>query len=449
MADREGKPNEEVWSRMGPHEEFLELCALAAAGGLTAKEQNRLQAHLAVCPGCREAMKQFEVVVDQGIPALSAELAGGIPEENSSFSVEKAETAFFKRLSEENAKGRQVSNELEPPSPSLRSVPPKNGLHGGMDRFHFWLPLAAVLVLCATLGILTYRMGIRSGAAVARLEQGSGVPSPESTSATVEAASHDRDAAFAQLAERDKAISDLRGQMATQSAEIAKLRSVQLEQQRAVQTSDEQKNELVQERDGLAQQLAAEQAALEGSEKKLTALEQRRSEDVMHAASLEATVAELSRAVNVQEHTTDQQKELLAHDRDIRDLMGARDLYVAEVYDVERKGGTQKPFGRVFYTKGKSLIFYAYDLNDAPEFQDASTFQAWGWRGPDRTKALNLGMFYEDNVSKKRWVLKFNDVKTLQQIDAVFVTVEPHGGSEKPSGKPLLFAYLKVNANHP
>ena len=39
--------------------------------------------------------------------------------------------------------------------------------------------------------------------------------------------------------------------------------------------------------------------------------------------------------------------------------------------------------------------------------------------------------------------------QTLQQIDAVFVTVEPHGGSEKPSGKPLLFAYLKVNANHP
>jgi hypothetical protein len=58
-------------------------------------------------------------------------------------------------------------------------------------------------------------------------------------------------------------------------------------------------------------------------------------------------------------------------------------------------------------------------------------------------------MFYEDNVSKKRWVLKFNDKKTLDQIDAVFVTVEPHGGSERPTGKPLLFAYLKVAANHP
>jgi predicted RNase H-like nuclease (RuvC/YqgF family) len=245
-------------------------------------------------------------------------------------------------------------------------------------------------------------MGIRSGVEVARREQGTGVRAPVPTEATVQAASRDRDAVFAKLAERDKAISDLRGQMGVQSAEITRLKAMQIEQQKAAQAGDEQKNELTQERDRLAQQLAAEQAAEQTSENKLTALEQRRSEDVVHAANLEATVAELSRAMKEQEHTTDQQKELLAHDRDIRDLMGARDLYVAEVYDVERKGETQKPFGRVFYTKGKSLIFYAYDLSDAPEFRVASTFQAWGWRGPDRTEALNLGMFYQDKVSKKR-----------------------------------------------
>jgi len=72
-----------------------------------------------------------------------------------------------------------------------------------------------------------------------------------------------------------------------------------------------------------------------------------------------------------------------------------------------------------------------------------------GRRGPDRSQALNLGIFYQDNATKKRWVLKFNDPKTLAQIDAVFVTVEPGSGSRKPSGKPLLFAYLKMDANHP
>ena len=29
------------------------------------------------------------------------------------------------------------------------------------------------------------------------------------------------------------------------------------------------------------------------------------------------------------------------------------------------------------------------------------------------------------------------------------VTLEPNGRSDKPSGKPLLFAYLRVDPNHP
>src|SRR5207245_5461312 len=98
-------------------------------------------------------------------------------------------------------------------------------------------------------------------------------------------------------------------------------------------------------------------------------------------------------------------QELLEHDRDIRELMGARDLYMADVHDVS-KTGTDKTYGRVFYTKGKSLIFYAFDLDAQPGFQNAKSFQAWGRKGPDEQQALSLGIFYEDNVSKKRWVLK-------------------------------------------
>jgi hypothetical protein len=128
--------------------------------------------------------------------------------------------------------------------------------------------------------------------------------------------------------------------------------------------------------------------------------------------------------------------------------MGARDLYIAEVYDVERTGETKKAYGRVFYTKGKSLIFYAYDLDQQPGVKNASTFQAWGRRGPDRQQALNLGVFYVDDASKKRWVLRFDDPKALATIDAVFVTVEPNGGSQKPTNKSLLFASLHIDPNH-
>ncbi|HKF24929.1 MAG TPA: anti-sigma factor, partial [Candidatus Acidoferrum sp.] len=61
----------------------------------------------------------------------------------------------------------------------------------------------------------------------------------------------------------------------------------------------------------------------------------------------------------------------------------------------------------------------------------------------------NLGIFYEDNAAKKRWVLKANDPRALDDIDAVFVTIEPNGGSPSPSGKQLLFAYLRAKPNHP
>jgi hypothetical protein len=129
--------------------------------------------------------------------------------------------------------------------------------------------------------------------------------------------------------------------------------------------------------------------------------------------------------------------------------MGSRNLYIAEVYDVAKNGNTQRPFGRVFYTKGKSLIFYAYDLDQQPGLRGANAFQAWGRRGADQANAVNLGILYVDNAAKKRWVLKDDNPKTLANIDAVFVTVEPDGGSNHPSGKPLLFAYLRVEPNHP
>jgi Anti-sigma-K factor rskA len=182
---------------------------------------------------------------------------------------------------------------------------------------------------------------------------------------------------------------------------------------------------------------------------KLNSIAEQSSQDAKRAATLDAKVNELTNLLHQRDATVDQQQELLAHDRDIRELMGARDLYVAEVYDVARNGATQKPYGRVFYTKDKSLIFYAYDLDQQTVAKNASTFQVWGRRGPDREQAFPLGIFYQDNASKKRWVLKLDDPKLLAQIDAVFVTIEPNGGSRKPSGKPLLFAYLRVDPNHP
>jgi hypothetical protein len=71
-----------------------------------------------------------------------------------------------------------------------------------------------------------------------------------------------------------------------------------------------------------------------------------------------------------------------------------------------------------------------------------------GGRGADRQHTVSLRLLYKDDGHEKRWVLKSNDAKTISQIDAVFVMVEPEGGGAKSSRKPMLFIYLRLDPNH-
>jgi hypothetical protein len=215
-----------------------------------------------------------------------------------------------------------------------------------------------------------------------------------------------------------------------------------------LQSDQTDKQNLLEQRTELGQKLEAAQAESHVLGQQVASLNDQSADQRVQAKALGAKVDDLTRLLQDRDASLREQEELLAKDRDIREVMGARHLYMAEVYDTDENGATRKPYGRVFYTREKSLIFYAYDL-DQQGSNPARTFQAWGRRGPDFKQAVSLGVFYEDNASKKRWVLKSEDPKTLARIDAVFVTVEPHGGSDKPSGKPLLFAYLRVNPNHP
>ncbi|MFZ3333510.1 MAG: hypothetical protein WA197_22920 [Candidatus Acidiferrales bacterium] len=261
-------------------------------------------------------------------------------------------------------------------------------------------------------------------------------------------AGHERNDLRTQLAQRDRVISDLRREIQAQSASLGEMKSAQANFEKSIQEDESEKQQSAQDRATLAQKFANAQASLQKTQTEFDSLQRQRAQEESRADSLAAQVNDLHAQLRDREQTLNKQEDLLAHDRDVRELMGARDLYIAEIYNVALDG-TQKPYGRVFYTKGKSLIFYAYDLDQEAGVRNASTFQAWGQRGPDRRQALNLGIFYEDNTAKKRWVLKFDDPKMLEQIDAVFVTVEPSGGSHKPSGSPLLFTYLKIGPNHP
>ena len=76
------------------------------------------------------------------------------------------------------------------------------------------------------------------------------------------------------------------------------------------------------------------------------------------------------------------------------------------------------------------------------------SFQVWGKRGPAQGSTHSLGLFQIDDLKQKRWVLRFEDPQILAEIDSVFVTVEPPGGSAKPTGRQFLYAYLDTNPNH-
>src|SRR5579864_7316268 len=85
-------------SQSGPHDEFLELCAASTSGDLTDDEQKRLREHLAICASCRDALRQYESIVSNVIPAIAAgeEPRRSQPAETwSQEQQEQAENALF------------------------------------------------------------------------------------------------------------------------------------------------------------------------------------------------------------------------------------------------------------------------------------------------------------------------------------------------------------------
>ena len=198
-----------------------------------------------------------------------------------------------------------------------------------------------------------------------------------------------------------------------------------------------------------AEHLQLTEVAYRQASDELTRLRAARTNDAAALATQQTRIRELTNELQSRGDVVDRDMRLIAADRDIRELMGARNLHIVDVFDVDGKGKTNRPFGRVFYTEGKSLVFYAFDLGTDKVRKANASFQAWGQRETKTASARSLGIFYVDDQKQNRWVLKFDDPSVLAQIDAVFVTVEPSGGSTKPNGQKLLYAYLNATPNHP
>ena len=276
---------------MTPHEEFLELCAAATAGELNPDEQANLDAHLTECAECRQAMREFEIASRHGVAALASGLAPENAENDSSWSVEKAEEAFFKRLDKESVR-QSAAAEGDHEMSSNRG-----------QRFTYrpspirwremWTPFAAAVLLALALSIAAYRTGIKRGMDVAR----STPELPRGTASSLEEqvsdASHERAQLMAKLTAEDKVIADLRQQLSEQQKEVNAIKAAAGADRTGLK--GQQPNKMSSDADARREQeLAAAQTKLERLQRTIDTLTSQREELTSRAATLEAKVGELT-----------------------------------------------------------------------------------------------------------------------------------------------------------
>ncbi len=434
-------------TRITDHERFAELCALSTTGSLTAAEWTQLRRHLSDCPDCRELLANYRAVAHTGMAILAADMAATEQacDPDHLWSQEDAKHRVMSRIGERFA-GKAPEEPFQP-SPRL----------GAPDgSFRLWTAACVAIAVFALLGAFVgYRLGFRKGSGM----QASKTVQPFSDvilqQQMVDLLSR-RTTLENGLAEKSKLINELADRAKRQEEDLQALKNLNRTLNEKVEQLAQEKNQQGQnlasvskDRDLVSQRFQDAENSLKAVQNDLASLREQRQRDLLQSASVEAELAQVSTELRQRDEAIKQQQQFLASDRDIRELMGARQLYIADVFDVDGDGKAKRSFGRIFYTKSKSLVFYAFDLDHQPNVRDASIFQAWGRRGSDRARPLDMGILYMDSEANRRWVLKCDDPTLLAQIDAVFVTVEPKGGSRKPTTKPLLYAYLRGVPNHP
>jgi hypothetical protein len=159
MVNSGGEREAGKWSNMGPHDEFLELCAVSTSGDLTEEEQNKLKAHLVNCPECRQALKEFEGAVDIGMPLLASELTV-VPTQESG-SVQPSHAVLHAQESTSHG-----VTEPRPKRDPARAPEEKRGFAFAQRNGHartqlnwnyVWMPFAACVLLSIALWIYAYR----------------------------------------------------------------------------------------------------------------------------------------------------------------------------------------------------------------------------------------------------------------------------------------------------
>jgi hypothetical protein len=429
---------------MSKHEHYQEICAVASIGQASSAELAELQQHMASCTECRQRYSDFmEIGANQYAVTTKDDPELSASEADACIDSALLRERFFKRAESQGIVFSHAGTETTLPEPRVRFFTTKN-----------WPALAAraavAVFLAGAVALSGYYLGGR------RLQIAPVTHhSPESPStAQVDHNGQQLRSRLASLEAENLTLANelesLMSSYARASSAVARLQneSAATEKERSALLTD------IKERDAtidtMRKRVDESQAAVVSVRAELETVLDGRTEDQANLIESRVRVRDLTEQLAEKSNALEREKELLVAGRDVRELMASRNLHIVDVFDTDPKGKTRQAFGRIFLTEGKSLIFYAYDLND-PRVQSAGYhYRVWGKREGTSQGAKSLGIFYSDDKSQKRWVLQYDDPKVLQEIDSVFVTLEPPDGNPtQPKGDKLMYAYLRGQANHP
>lgn len=425
---------------MPEHNKFEELCALASVGELDGEELAALEAHMADCPACLGRYMEFlqlsalEYSQREHVPVLSPADAEAILDSPIS------RARFLKRAEEE---GCVFSREAV----QARGAVEKKGasvLAGSFGRTAGLIAAGALVVLSASL--FAYRLGTRHVTQVVVAER----PARPDAAAAMRtiyqeaqlraAERHNAELKF-EVEQVQRELNDGRDRLQRADASLKSANS-----DRQIWLSE--RTSMQQRVRDLQQQLAQVQNAQAAAQRNLVAAQQSARDAEASMIADQYTLNDLRQQLAEKTAALNREQDLMQAGREVRDVMAARNLHIVDVFDTDSKGRTRQAFGRVFFTEGKSLIFYAYDLNDSRVDKGNYQFRVWGNKEGDSHLVKSLGIFYADDHAQRRWVFKCNDPKVLNEIDSVFVTLE-RPGDARPRGQKLLEAYLRAAPNHP
>jgi hypothetical protein len=406
------------------HESYEILCGLAASGRASDDDLKQLSDHMAQCPDCREQLSDFV--------QLSAQV---LPLHGDTYKPQRVPSGMTKRF-RERARAEGIALDGSP-----RSV-----LNHRVVSRLAWSAVAAILVL---VGVFAFRNvhGLRGrgvdSETVARTVPNSTQKEPSDGSVT------EGNQQFAKIAELQRRLSSSEQDIARLKQRIVDLQHELGTAKSAQENASSRIISVESENANLRAGESAKSSQLADLERQLKEKQSTTAEEIVALAEKQSELEKLSNQLTERQRELDRQRQLLAGSAQARDLITARNLHIIDVHDNDRSG-RQVPFGRIFYTEGQSLIFYAYDLDAAERQNTKVAFHVWGGTLGDQRRVRNLGIFRSEDAAAGRWVLTFDDPRVLAQINTVFVTAESAKNSQdQPKGKRILYAFLGDRPNHP